>query len=141
MKKITLLFVALISIMSVSFAQAKKTAPKQNVAVAAPVWSEMKAFHAIMSATFHPTEEGNFTILRERASDLYSASKEWYASEIPAQFKAKETKETLEKLMIKCNEVMGAVANKENDETLKKLITEAHDLFHHISGECKKNEK
>lgn len=141
MKKIALLFVAFISMMSVSFAQAKKVsnpkAPATKVATA-PEWPAMKTFHSIMAATFHPAEEGNFTPIREKASDLYSASKEFYASEIPAQYNAKETSETLEKLMIKCNELMGAVVNKENDEVLKKLITEAHDFFHHIAGECKK---
>ena len=139
MKKISLLFFALVTMMSANFAQTKKVAVTQTPA--SPVWAEMKAFHAIMSATFHPAEEGNFAPLKEKASELYTAAKMWYASPVPADFKPAETTETLEKLMIKCSDIWAAVEAKADDAKLKTLITEAHDLFHKISGSCKRTEK
>jgi hypothetical protein len=139
MKKISLLFIALVTMMSAGFAQTKKTAATQTPA--APVWAEMKAFHAIMSTTFHPAEEGNFAPLKEKAPELYTAAKVWYASPVPAEFKPAETTEALEKLMIKCSDVWAAVEAKSDDAKLKSLITEAHDIFHKISGTCKRSEK
>ena len=41
---------------------------------AKPAWKEMKAFHALMSKTFHPTEENNFAPLKEKADSLVIAA-------------------------------------------------------------------
>jgi hypothetical protein len=128
MKKINLLLVALVMLVGSSFAQTEKKA----------VWAELKAFHTLMAGTFHPSEEGNLVPLKEKAEDLYKASKVWYASEIPADFKPEETKATIEKLMIKCNDIWAAVVAKKSDEELKKMIADAHDIFHKVVGECKK---
>ena len=127
MKKINLLFFALTMLIGSAFAQTEKA-----------VWSEMKAFHTLMSSTFHPAEEGNFAPLKEKVADLYRASKVWVAAEIPADFKAEETKVTLNKLMIQCHEIWVQVEAKATDDKLKQMITEAHDTFHKVVGECKK---
>ena len=127
MKKIALLCFAFMMTF-VSFAQTKTA-----------VWPEMGSFHQLMSSTFHPAEEGNFAPLKEKAADLYRASKLWYAVDVPAEYNLKLTKKTLEQLMIKCNDIWAEVASKTpSDVKLKVMITEAHDLFHKISGECKK---
>jgi len=103
------------------------------------VWPELKAFHTVMSASFHATEEGNFAPLKEKTAELYRTAKLWYASEIPDNFKKDETEKTLKKLMIQCNDIWAAVENKATDEKLKEMITSAHDTFHKIVGECKKH--
>ena len=128
MKKIAMLLFASVMFAGVGFAQTEKAA----------VWPEMKAFHKLMSETFHPTEEGNFAPLKEKVADLYRASKVWSASAVPANFKPEETKATLDKLMKQCHEIWVQVDAKASDEKLKTLITEAHDTFHKIVGECKK---
>jgi hypothetical protein len=128
MKKINLLLLALVVLVGTSFGQGAKKAE----------WAEMKAFHSLMAATFHPAEEGNLVPLKEKAGDLYKASKNWYAAEIPADFKAEETKAALEKLMIKCSDLWAAVSEKKDDKDITTMITEAHDLFHKVAGECRK---
>ena len=128
MKKIALFVVAAIFIAGSAFAQTEKKA----------VWPEMKAFHQLMSATFHPAEEGNLAPLKEKVADLYRASKVWYASAIPDTYKPEETKANLDKLMRQCHEIWVQVDAKATDEKLKSLITEAHETFHKIVGECKK---
>ncbi len=130
MKKINLLLFALVMLAGTSFAQTQKA-----------VWPEMKAFHAVMSSTFHPAEEGNLDPLKAKAESLYNASKTWYASEVPSDFKAEETKATLKKLMIECSDLWAAVAEKKlTDAQLKEMITKAHDTFHKVAGECRKAE-
>jgi hypothetical protein len=127
MKKISLLFFAFM-MTCISFAQTKTA-----------VWPEMGTFHELMSSTFHPAEEGNFAPLKEKAADLYRASKLWYSVDVPAEYNFKITKKTLEQLMIKCNDIWAEVASKtSSDVKLKTMITEAHDIFHKLSGECKK---
>jgi hypothetical protein len=117
MKKITLFLFALVTFTAASFAQANKVATKDAA------WPEMKAFHDLMSATFHPAEEGNFAPLKAKVADLYRASKVWVASDVPAQYKTAETKEVLEKLMIQCHDIWAQVDAKASNAKLKTMIT------------------
>lgn len=128
-RKIKLLSVVLFAAMSVVSAQTKKA-----------VWPQMKAFHAIMSATFHPAEEGNFAPLKAKADSLVIVAKQWQAAPVASDFKPAETKAALEKLVKQCVIVNDAVKENAGNEKLKKLITEAHDVFHTIAGECRKEE-
>lgn len=101
-------------------------------------WSEMKNFHRFMSTTFHPSEEGNLKPLRMKADSLLIAAELWQKSSIPADFKAKETTAALKDLVEKCAFISKKVKEDASDEELKKLIGDAHEVFHHIVGECRK---
>lgn len=105
---------------------------------AQPGWTEMKNFHEVMAATFHPAEEGDLTPLKTRVAELYRASKVWYASPVPSGFKVEETHANLEKLMLQCHAIWTEVEAKASDAKLKDMITKAHDIFHTIAGECRK---
>jgi hypothetical protein len=94
-----------------------------------------------MSASFHPTEEGNFAPLKERADSLFTAAKQWQASAIPAEYKTKETKTALKQLVKVCKDIKKAVTANAGDEELKKKITGAHDVFHTIVKDCKKKKR
>lgn len=100
-------------------------------------WKEMKAFHGLMSTSFHPAEEGNFKPLKAKSDSLLTAAKLWKASAVPAGYKPKETAETLGKLVKQLSEVNQAVKSKKDDAALKAMITEAHDIFHSIAEKCK----
>ena len=119
--------ILLILLPAISFAQNKKAS-----------WPAMKKFHSYMASTFHPAEEGNLSPLKAKADSLFISAKEWQQSAIPANFKPAETKAGLINLVNKCEAVQQAVTAKLADEQLKKLIAEAHDIFHHIVGECQK---
>ncbi len=103
-------------------------------------WPELKAFHALMSGTFHPAEEGNFKPLIEKADSLYIVAKLWQDSKIPDGFKPEETKATLAKLVNQCLNIQGAVKANAAEEKLNVLITDAHDIFHKIVEECRKKD-
>ena len=131
MKSIVRLVVILLAMIpAISFAQTGKVAP----------WPQLTAFHALMSKSFHPTEDGNFAPLKEKADSLLTAAKAWQASKIPADYKPTETKETLAKLVSQCTMIRDAVAAKAADVKLKVMIADAHETFHKIVGECKKGE-
>ena len=128
MKKIIFITTAAFLLFSsVTFAQSSKA-----------VWAEMKTFHSFMAGTFHPAEEGNLAPLKQKADSLEITAKLWQASAIPANYKPVETKEALAQLVAKTTAINKALAAKESDDNLKKLIGEAHEIFHHIVGECRK---
>ncbi len=59
----------------------------------------------------------------------------------PADFKEKETKETLEKLVKQTAEINEKVKANATDKELTGLITSAHDTFHKVAGECRKKDE
>lgn len=126
-KSIQIAFILFLS--ATGFAQTKKVA-----------WPEMKTFHSFMAATFHPSEAGNLAPLKQKADSLAIVAKMWQVSAIPSNYKPAETKSALENLVAKTTEINNAVAANKSDADLKKLIAEAHDIFHHIAGECKKTD-
>lgn len=126
MKKFALILITIVGLAQAAFAQQE--------------WKEMDAFHHIMSGTFHPAENGDYKPLRMKADSLYMAAVTWQKSAIPATFKEKETKELLDKLVAETKDI--AEANKKgiNDGDLFVKINNAHDTFHKIVGECRKDD-
>lgn len=111
-----------------------------NVSAQNKSWPEAKRFHHFMSSSFHPAEEGDFKPLRAKADSMYLAAVAWQASPVPADYKEKETKETLIKLVSETKAIAEAVKNNVGDADLLKMISGAHDTFHHIVGECRKED-
>jgi hypothetical protein len=103
-------------------------------------WKEMHNFHAVMSKTFHPAEEGKLQPLKDSATLLLAKAKAWQQSTVPQGYNAKVTAPILKQLVTKCTELQKAVAAKKDDKTLTKLITEAHEIFHEIMEKCQKEE-
>jgi hypothetical protein len=104
-------------------------------------WKEMHAFHAVMSKTFHPAEEGNLKPTKDSATVLVAKAKAWQSSTVPQGYNAKVTAPILKQLVAKLTTVKEAVAAKKTDDELKKLMTEAHEIFHEITEKCKTEEK
>ena len=104
-------------------------------------WPELTSFHTLMAATFHPTEDGNFKPLRQKADSLFMAAKRWQASTIPADYNKEKTISTLNKLVSQCGGINAAVKATAADAKLKKMISSAHETFHTIVEKCKNPEK
>lgn len=128
--KIYLVTLFLIATLSGAFAQTGK-----------PGWPEMKTFHSFMSSTFHPAEEGNFVPLKSKADSLLITAKLWQASPVASDYKPAETKAALKKLVKQCTLLKSAVKNNATNDKLMKLIGDAHDIFHTITGKCRKEDE
>lgn len=123
MKKISLLVV--LSVLSLySFAQQKN-------------WKEMHDFHAVMSMTYHPADEGDFKPLKENAGELVAKAKAWQASAVPQGYNAALAKPILKNLVGQCEKLEQLVKKGAADAELKKEITTAHDIFHELMEKCK----
>lgn len=100
-------------------------------------WKEMHDFHAIMSSTFHPTEEGNLQPLKDSSAALLKAAKSWQKSTVPEGYNASSVQPVLTRLTDECAAINNAVKAKKPDADLTKMITKAHDTFHEIMEKCK----
>ncbi len=121
---------ALMLVSAYSFGQEKKA-----------TWKELQDFHAVMSKSFHPTEDGDFKPLRENASLLVERAQQWRKSTVPAGFDAKQSAEVLDHLIMACTKINDAVKANAPDDQLKEMIVNAHDIFHELVEKCRKPEE
>lgn len=105
-------------------------------------WVELKAYHSVMSTTFHPSEEGNFEPIKTRSGELAEAAKAWKNSTPPAEFNKASVKE---KLNLLYNESVALdkfiKEQKPSDADIKVALEKLHDRFHEIVGACKSEDK
>ena len=99
-------------------------------------WPEWKAFHTVMAATFHPSEEGNFEPIRKQSRELVAKAEEWLKSTPPKEFDKPEIKVLLTKLRDESVAVNNMVIAKASDKELGKALAELHERFHSVVGAC-----
>ena len=99
-------------------------------------WPTMKEYHALMSRTFHPAENGDFKPLRENAQALADKSMELSTKAVPAEIKSEALMEKIKTLQKQSQAVAKMVIANASDEELKKMISDTHDTFHEIVGMC-----
>jgi hypothetical protein len=128
-KAISLLVVALSLICISSQAQQKAS------------WKEMEEFHQVMSATFHPSEEGKLDPIKTRSGEMVNKAVSWQKSDAPKGYNKNAVKASLKKLVSASKELHQLVKNNATDEVLKEKLSSLHDIFHEITEKCEKEEE
>jgi hypothetical protein len=128
MKKFVCLFTAAFAITVSVNAQEKKS------------WKEMHDFHAVMSATFHPAEEGKLDPIKTRSKEMMDKAVLWQKSTAPEGYDKAAVEKSLKKLADGCKELNKLVKAKAIDDILKKKLSEMHNVFHEIMEKCEKEE-
>jgi hypothetical protein len=128
MKKFVCLFTAAFAITVSVNAQEKKS------------WKEMHDFHAVMSATFHPAEEGKLDPIKTRSKEMMDKAVLWQKSTAPEGCDKAAVEKSLKKLADGCKELNKLVKAKAIDDILKKKLSEMHNVFHEIMEKCEKEE-
>ncbi|MCX2574371.1 hypothetical protein [Pedobacter sandarakinus] len=100
-------------------------------------WPKLSDFHDIMSATFHPSEEGNLEPIKKRSGELVAKANALQKSQIPAAYNKPEIRNSVKKLNTTSLELNLLVKNKATDKQLMDKIKVLHDIFHQIVGLCK----
>lgn len=131
MKK-SILAIALALFTTIAFAQNKSKMSD---------WPELKAFHEVISQTFHPSEEGNLKPVKERAGELVIKAAAVQASKPPADFNTEKIKAAVNELVRRANEVKEVVDHNKDDALITKKLSQLHDAFHEIVGLCTGGEK
>ena len=99
-------------------------------------WPEIKSFHTVISATFHPSETGDLEPIKKRSAELLKSASNLAASKIPAEFDKKEIQEALKKLQTEAKEIDNLVKAKAKDDALKTALVGLHNTFHTIVEKC-----
>jgi hypothetical protein len=100
-------------------------------------WPELKAFHNIMSATFHPAEEGNLKPIKTQSTELATKANKLQTSLVPAEFNKPAIIIAIKKLAAESKALDVLVKKKAKDAIILKNLTALHDRFHEIVGLCK----
>jgi hypothetical protein len=101
-------------------------------------WKELHDFHAVMSSTFHPAEDGDLKPIRNRSQEMVEKAEAWKASEAPEGYNKEAVKGTLDKLVEGSKELNKLVKENAEDKVLTDKLSKLHDVFHEIMEKCRK---
>jgi hypothetical protein len=101
-------------------------------------WPELKAFHKVMSQTFHPSEKGDLAPIKERIGEMVEKANALAASKVPAEFNTKPIIAAVSKLQKDSAKLQKTINNKADDKKITSDLNKLHDVFHRIVGLCKK---
>jgi Tfp pilus assembly protein PilO len=100
-------------------------------------WPELKAFHTVMSATFHPAEEGNLKPIKAQSADLAAKAAKLQNSLPPKEFSKPTIIAAVKKLATESKALDLLIKKKAKDAIILKNLTALHNRFHEIVGLCK----
>lgn len=101
-------------------------------------WKELHDFHAVMSSTFHPAEDGNLQPIRSRSQEMVDKAISWSKSDAPEGYDKAAVKKSLKKLVVGSKEINKLVKDNAEDKVLVDKLTALHDVFHEIMDKCRK---
>ncbi|WP_333600362.1 hypothetical protein [Flavobacterium sp.] len=104
-------------------------------------WPQIKAYHEIMSKTFHPAEEGNLEPIKSQSELLVKSAEALSVESMPEEFRNPKTIETLISLKKQTKLVDELVQQKAANDEIIKAMTALHDTFHKIVGMCQPEKK
>lgn len=99
-------------------------------------WTSLREYHELLSKTFHPAENGNFTAIKNSHDYLVQKAEALDVTTMPADFKTPivvENVAVLKKLTKKLSEL---ITNKAPDVEILRMFQNVHDVFHKIEKEC-----
>ncbi len=100
-------------------------------------WPELKTFHGVMSATFHPAEEGDLKPIRTRSGEMVEKATALAKSKVPAEFNTPAILTAVKNLRSGSKSLHKLVKKQGSDAEVTKSITALHDVFHEIVGLCR----
>lgn len=99
-------------------------------------WPAIKAFHGVMSQTFHPAEEGNLQPIKTRSVEMLTKANALSKEAIPAEFKTPAILASIKKLQAGSKKLDALIKAKGTDKQITTSLTALHDVFHEIVGLC-----
>jgi len=103
-------------------------------------WSELDAFHDVMSKTFHPAEEGKLDPIRSKSAEMVSRAVAWKNSTAPAGYDKNAVKENLKELVKGSKKIDKLVKQNASDKELTEELSALHEVFHGIVEKCSEGE-
>jgi hypothetical protein len=104
-------------------------------------WPQIKAYHELMTQTYHPAEEGNLEPIRNNAKLLMQKAEALSVETMPEEFRNPKTIETLLSLKKQTQTVNDLVQKEAADDEITKALSMLHETFHKIVGMCQPEKK
>jgi hypothetical protein len=104
-------------------------------------WPEIRAYHEVISKTFHSSEEGNLDPIKTHSELLVEKAEALSVENMPEEFRSPKLIESLVILKKETKKVNDMVQRKQSDAEIKKALATLHDTFHKIVGLCKEEKK
>ena len=104
-------------------------------------WPAIKEFHDVMSATFHPAEDGNLAPIKARSEEMMTKAAALLTATKPVEFRTKAILDASEKLKSQSLGLNALIMANGSDAAIVKELTEMHDIFHEIVGLCSESKK
>jgi len=100
-------------------------------------WTELDAYHDVMSAAWHPAKNDSLGPARSSADALVKAARAWARATAPRGCEAPAVKTAIARLVPESEAVAALVARRADDATLKAALKTVHDTFHVVEDGCK----
>jgi hypothetical protein len=104
-------------------------------------WPQIKAYHELMSQTYHPAEEGNLDLIRNNSELLMQKAEALSVETMPEEFRNPKIIETMLSLKKQTQTVNNLVQNKAGDDEITKALSMLHETLHKIVGMCQPEKK
>ncbi|MBF6639920.1 hypothetical protein IVB69_00360 [Flavobacterium sp. J49] len=104
-------------------------------------WPEIKAYHEVISKSFHSSEEGNLNPIKLNSELLVERAEALAVENMPEEYRTPKLIESIVVLKKETKKVNDLVQRKAGDEEIKKALASLHDTFHKIVGLCQTEKK
>ncbi len=104
-------------------------------------WKQMHDYHELLSKTFHPAEEGNFSAIKLASEDLVAKAELLDVKTMPQELRTSRVDETIFLLKKQTKVVSELVTNKAPDAEIMRAFQNLHDVFHRIVEMCQPGKK
>lgn len=104
-------------------------------------WPEIKAYHEVISKSFHASEEGNLNPIKLNSELLVERAEALAVENMPEEYSSPKLIESLVVLKKETKKVNDLVQQKATDDEITKALAKLHDTFHKIVGLCQTENK
>ena len=105
-------------------------------------WAELESVHEVMSATYHPAEDGDLGPIKEKSGILLERATLLAKADIPEAFDSDEMQEAVKTFLKESKELDKMIKKgKASDDEIIASIVSIHQVFHQIKGMCSDHEE
>ncbi len=100
------------------------------------LWEALDAFHDVISATWHPAENGDLGPIKARSAELAQAARALEKAEVPSQFDPERLALGRRQLRKDSVALHRLVQRGGGDAEIKAALKALYGVFHQVMGEC-----
>lgn len=104
-------------------------------------WPQIKAYHEVITKTFHSSAEGNLNPIKTHSELLLERADALSVENMPEEFRSPKLIESLVVLKKETKTVNELVQQNAGDDEITKALGKLHETFHKIVKMCQNEKK